>query len=214
MLRNILGPVFNLYLDQFLTYKICFFLFFVFGWNPYFIVFSAKIQNLKKHKKGKKHTICEHNCANCSCSSVLFSAFFIFAVFFQFPFFWRCFCLVSQNQKNTKKNQSKQNKKQEQKEDKRCKTKTNERLWFKTKQDNKQNNRNQRTTKSKQNKKKKQEPETEMTKNRKEGNKKEEERERDKEKGESETRQKRNKGTHRTKYTKMPFLGGKTGFFF
>ena len=28
MLRNILGPVFNLYLDQFLTYKICYFCFF------------------------------------------------------------------------------------------------------------------------------------------------------------------------------------------
>ena len=27
MLRNILGPVFNLYLDQFLTYKICYFCF-------------------------------------------------------------------------------------------------------------------------------------------------------------------------------------------
>ena len=27
MLRNILGPIFNLYLDQFLTYKICFFVF-------------------------------------------------------------------------------------------------------------------------------------------------------------------------------------------
>ena len=44
------------------------------------------------------------------------------------------------------KKQSKQNKKQEQKEDKRCKAKTNEILWFKTKQDNKQNNRNQRTS--------------------------------------------------------------------
>ena len=46
MLRNILGPVFNLYLDQFLTYKICyFFVFFLFffGWNPYFYsVFSKK----------------------------------------------------------------------------------------------------------------------------------------------------------------------------
>ena len=43
MLRNILGPVFNLYLDQFLTYKICyFFLFFVFflgggGLKPLFL---------------------------------------------------------------------------------------------------------------------------------------------------------------------------------
>ena len=42
MSRNILGPVFNLYLDQFLTYNICyFFVFFLFffggggGWNPY-----------------------------------------------------------------------------------------------------------------------------------------------------------------------------------
>ena len=50
------------------------------------------------------------------------------------------------SKKNTIKYQSKQSKKQEQKEDKRCKAKTNEMLWFKTKQDNKQNNRNQRTT--------------------------------------------------------------------
>ena len=57
MLRNILGPVFNLYLDQFLTYKICYFLFFLFfgAETPIFIVFSAKMQNLKKHKKEKRH---------------------------------------------------------------------------------------------------------------------------------------------------------------
>ena len=59
MLRNILGPVFNLYLDQFLTYKICyfvcFFLFFFVAETPIFIVFSAKMQNLKKHKKEKRH---------------------------------------------------------------------------------------------------------------------------------------------------------------
>ena len=48
--------------------------------------------------------------------------------------------------KNTTKKQNKQNKKQEQKKDKICKTKTNEILGFKTKQDNKQNNRNQITT--------------------------------------------------------------------
>ena len=47
MLRNMLGPVFNLYLDQFLTYKICYFcLFFFWGGGgaetPIFIVFSAK----------------------------------------------------------------------------------------------------------------------------------------------------------------------------
>ena len=34
MLRSILGPVLNLYLDQFLTYKICYFLFFFcFVWS-------------------------------------------------------------------------------------------------------------------------------------------------------------------------------------
>ena len=38
------------------------------------------MQNLKKHKKRKKDTICEHNRANCSCQNVRFSAFFIFAV--------------------------------------------------------------------------------------------------------------------------------------
>ena len=65
VLRNILGPVFNLYLDQFLTYKICyFFVFFVFflAETPIFIVFSAKMQKLKKHKKRKKHTICAQLC--------------------------------------------------------------------------------------------------------------------------------------------------------
>ena len=41
MLRNMLGPIFNLYLDQFLTYTICYF---VFCWNPYFIVFQQKMQ--------------------------------------------------------------------------------------------------------------------------------------------------------------------------
>ena len=52
MLRNILGPVFNFNLDQFLTLECCY-LFLFFGQNPYFIVFSAKMQNWKKHKKQK-----------------------------------------------------------------------------------------------------------------------------------------------------------------
>ena len=49
MLRNILGPVFNFNLDQFLTLEFCyFFVFFVFflgAETPIFIVFSAKMQN-------------------------------------------------------------------------------------------------------------------------------------------------------------------------
>ena len=51
MLRNILGPIFNFSLDQFLTLEFCyFFVFFVFflgggAETPIFIVFSAKMQN-------------------------------------------------------------------------------------------------------------------------------------------------------------------------
>ena len=148
MLRNILGPVFNLYLDQFLTYKICYFFFFFWGGGaetPIFIVFSAKNAKFKETQKKKKTLFVNTIVLTALVKmSVFFSAFFIFAVF-SISIFQRCFWLVSQNQKIQKK-QSKQNKKQEQKEDKRCKAKTNEILWFKTKQDNKQNNRNQRTT--------------------------------------------------------------------
>ena len=104
------------------------------------------MQNWKKNKKRKKNTICEHNCANCSCQNVcFFSAFLIFAVFGISLFFRDVFWLVSQNQKIPKK-QSKQNKKQEQKEGKRCKAKRNEMLWFKTTQDNKQKNKNKRAS--------------------------------------------------------------------
>ena len=108
--------------------------FFCFFWlKPYFKVFSAKMQHLKKHKK-KKDTICEHNCANCSCPNVLFSAFFIFAVF-PISIFRDVFDRFPKTKNNKKPKQAK--KKQQQKEDKRCKAKTNEIWWFKTKQDNK-----------------------------------------------------------------------------
>ena len=85
MLRNILGPVFNLYLDQFLNYKICyFFVFFLFLFlaeTPIFIVFSAKIQNLKKHQK-RKNTLFVNTIVLTALVQVsFFSAFFIFAVF-------------------------------------------------------------------------------------------------------------------------------------
>ena len=62
MLRNILGPIFNLYLDQFLTYKICYFFVFCLAETPIFIVFSAKMQNLKKHKKEKTHYLWTQLC--------------------------------------------------------------------------------------------------------------------------------------------------------
>ena len=64
LLRNILGPVFNASLDQFLTRFFVFFVFFSFFFveTPIFIVFSAKMQNLKKHKKEKRHYLWAHLC--------------------------------------------------------------------------------------------------------------------------------------------------------
>ena len=41
------------------------------------------MQNLKKHKKEKNDTICEHTYANCSCQNVHFFCFILF--FLQFP---------------------------------------------------------------------------------------------------------------------------------
>ena len=65
MLRNIPGPVFNLYLDQFLTYKICYFLFFLFLWGaetPICIVFSAKAAKHKETPKRKIHYLWTQLC--------------------------------------------------------------------------------------------------------------------------------------------------------
>ena len=92
LLRNILGPVFNASLDQFLT--LGFFFFFVFFFfflaeTPIFIVFSAKHAKFKETQKRKKDTICEHTCANCSCQNVLFLCIFHFWVFFAISNFFR-----------------------------------------------------------------------------------------------------------------------------
>ena len=148
MLRNILGPVFNLYLDQFfnLLNVFCFLFFFVF-WGaetPMFIVFSTKMQNLKKHEKEKK-TLFVNTIVLTALVKMSVFLHFSFLLFFQFPFFQRCFLIGFPKSKNSKKTKQAKQKK-EQKEDKRCKAKTNEILCFKTKQDNKQNNRNQGTT--------------------------------------------------------------------
>ena len=66
MLRNMLGPVFNFNLDQFLTLEICY----VFFWGggaetPIFIVFSVQQKcKIERNTEKKKYTICEHTCAN------------------------------------------------------------------------------------------------------------------------------------------------------
>ena len=107
LLRNILGPVFNASLDQFLTLGFLFFFVFFFflgggAETPIFIVFSAKNAKFKETQKRKKDTICEHTCANCSCQNVLFLCIFHFWVFCNFQFFQRCFLIGSQNSKNYK----------------------------------------------------------------------------------------------------------------
>ena len=137
-----LGPVFNL--DQFLTFKNYAFLF-LFFLKPLFIVFSANLQILKKHKK-EKNTICEHTCANCSCQNVPF--FYIFHLgFSEFQMFGEMFLIGSQSSKNNKTP-----KQQKYKNSNNMKTRCN----FKTKQDNNQKNKNKRTScnKNKQNKNK------------------------------------------------------------
>ena len=62
MLRNILGPIFNFNLDQFLTLEFCHFLFFLVFYcflggaeTPILKVFSAKNAKSKEHKKQKRH---------------------------------------------------------------------------------------------------------------------------------------------------------------
>ena len=107
LLRNILGPVFNASLDQFLTlgffvFFVFFFFFFFFAETPIFIVLSAKNAKFKETQKRKKDTICEHTCANCSCQNVPFLCIFHFWVFCNFQFFQRCFLIGSQSSKNYK----------------------------------------------------------------------------------------------------------------
>ena len=60
MLRNMLGPVFNFNLDQFLTLEFCFF-FWGGAWTPIFIVFSAN-SKLKETQKEKRDYLWTYLC--------------------------------------------------------------------------------------------------------------------------------------------------------
>ena len=140
------------------------------------------MQNWKKHKKD---TICEHSCANSSCQQCPFFLHFSFLLFFfsNFHFFRDVFDLNPKPQIKNNKIAKQEEQKNNNNQKTRCKAKINEMLWFKTTQDNKQNNKNKIISwnrKSKHNKKKKQEPERENEKQ--EGRKEErKEQERDKE---------------------------------
>ena len=73
------------------------------------------MQNLKKHKKEKTDTICEHTCANCSCQNVLFLCIFHFWVFCTFQFFSEMFLIGI---KKRTKYESNKNQKQQEEENK------------------------------------------------------------------------------------------------
>ena len=100
MLRNILGPVFNFNLDQFLTLD-CFF-FGGGGLNPLFYSVFSKECKIERNTKKKKDTICEHTCANCSCQNVRFFLHFSVLLFLEFPCFSGMFLIGFQKSKNNK----------------------------------------------------------------------------------------------------------------
>ena len=141
------------------------------------------MQNWKKHKKERKTLFVNTTVLSALVKMSVFFCIFDFCCFSNFHVFQRCFLTGFQKSKNNKIWKQLKQKNNNQKT--RCKAKINEMLWFKTTQDNKQNNKNKRTSwnkKSKHNKKKKQEPERENEKQ--EGRKKEKnKRETKKEKG-------------------------------
>ena len=71
MWRNLLGPMFNTTLDQFLTPELfCIFWCFLFwGWNHSF--YSVFRNILRTAPPQKPSAICEHSCTNCSFRTVL-----------------------------------------------------------------------------------------------------------------------------------------------
>ena len=105
MLRNMLGPIFNFNLDQFLTLEFSFFLFVlvVFWLKPLFYSAFSKKCKIERNTKKKKDTICEHTCANCSCQNVrFFFLHFSFLLFLEFPCFSEIFLTGFQKSKNNK----------------------------------------------------------------------------------------------------------------
>ena len=181
--------------------------------TPIFIVFSAKMQNLEKHKKEKKALFVNTTVLIALVKMSVFFLHFSFLLFLEFPFFQRCFWWVSKNQKITKyqskenNNNGKQDAKQKQM--KYCDSKQDKTTGRKKKQ--KLNNiLKQNANKTK---RKKQEPDTEM-RNRKEGRKK---RTRARQRKRKWKRRRPKKAKEKQRETqkntqKCPFLGGKTGF--
>ena len=90
LLRNMLGPILNFDLDQFLTLKICHFYVFVVWLKPLLYSIFSKNAKFKDTQKSKKLFV------NSPVLTALlkmygFSAFFILGVLRKFQFFERCF---------------------------------------------------------------------------------------------------------------------------
>ena len=127
-------------LDQFLTqpwtsFNTFFCQFCLLAETTVSIGFSAKMQILKTRHK-RKHAICEHTCANCSCQNVCFFLIIHFWGVRNFQNLERFFD-SSPNSRNTRC-QRKTNPKTTRKQD-AIKRKSNH-VIYQTKQDNKQNN--------------------------------------------------------------------------
>ena len=87
MLRNMLGPVFNLYLDQFSTYKMCYVFFvFVFWLKPHFYSVFSKNAKFKETQKEKK-TLFVNTIVLIALVKMSVFLRFSFLLFLEFPFF-------------------------------------------------------------------------------------------------------------------------------
>ena len=154
-LRNILGPVFNFDLDQFLTLKFCHFAFWL---KPLFLeCFQQRMQKKKTHKK-KTQTLFGSTLVLTAVVKMSVFCIFHIGVFgisnFREMFLdgWPKLKKITKTAK-TKKQQKKT----------RWKAKTNQILWLKTKQGKKQKKTKKTSwNTNKQNKNNKQEPEIEM----------------------------------------------------
>ena len=92
LLRKILGPVFNFNLDQFLTLEFCY-LFLFFCWNPYLYSVFSKNAKLKETQKRKKTLFVNTHVLIVLVMSVFFCIFHFccFWISMFFFFFQRCF---------------------------------------------------------------------------------------------------------------------------
>ena len=116
MLRNILGPVFNFNLDQFLTLEFCYFLVF-WGGAETPIFYSVVSKKCKIERNTKKTLFVNTPVLTVLVKMSVFFCIFDFCCFLEFPCFSEMFLIGFQKFKN-KKNESNKNKTRQQQENK------------------------------------------------------------------------------------------------